>query len=409
MDKTCYIQAKTNKFWRATLALSLGSFLVFSNLHIAQPLLPLFSKHFSVSPAISSLTVSAVTLTLSFFLIVFGLISDAMGRKKVMSLGLLISSILSIVIFFAPNFTMILLLRTLQGVFLASLPAVAFAYIGEEFEKNTIGLVIGIYISGNSIGGMGGRIISGFIADHLGWNYSFLTMGIIGLFIFLLFIFLLPACQNFKPKKFSGTNALKELIVHWKNPILRHAYYIAASLFFIFVGLFNYLGYYLHNEPYSLSTSFIGLLYISYIAGTFSSTLSGRLENRYSSSQRIILGLFIMLIGVCFMLLTSLLIILIGLTILVFGFFFAHSAASSWVSQHAQQSKASASALYLFSYYVGGSMGSFLLGYIWEPFGWSAVIYAIIVVIFFGLYTAMKMKRIEERMQLHINENPSFY
>ncbi len=58
--------------------------------------------------------------------------------------------------------------------------------------------------------------------------------------------------------------------------------------------------------------------------------------------------------------------ILAGLTVNAFGFFLAHSMASSWVGRHAEQDRGSASALYLVFYYTGASLGGFWL----EPFWW---------------------------------------
>lgn len=398
MNVQNYIQMRTPLFWRATFALSIGAFLVFSNLHMTQPLLPLFTKEFGVSPATASLSVSLVTFTLSIFLLFFGPVSDSVGRKYVMAVGLFISSLLSILIFFVHHFTILLIIRTVQGIFLASLPAIAYAYIGEEFDRKSVGSVIGIYIAGNSLGGMGGRIISGFVADLWGWQYSFLVMGLIGLLSFMLFIFLLPPCKHFKSNRFSKTRAIKEMMSHWKNPILRTAYYNAGIIFFIFVGLFNYLGFHLHLPPYSLSTSFIGLLYLSYIFGAFSSTLSGKLDHIFTIPQRVFIGSFVMLIGILLMFTKPLILILIGLTFVVIGFFFSHAASSSWVSHHAQEAKASASALYLFSYYIGGSLGSSFLGYIWEPFGWSAVILVTALLVITSMWNARRMNLIEKKL-----------
>jgi len=395
MQNDHFIKANTKEFWRATLALTIGAFVVFSNLHITQPLLPLLSKDFGISPATASLTVTLVTLTLSAFLLFFGPVSDAVGRKQIMALGLLASSIISIIIFFAPNFASLVALRAVQGVFLASLPAIAYAYIGEEFETKSVAMVIGIYISGNSLGGMAGRIISGFVADFWGWRFSFLVMGLFGLISFLVFLFLLPRSSNFRAKNFTKLKAIQDIFIHWRNPVLRRAYYLAGIIFFIFVGLFNYLGYYLHAEPYYLSTTIIGLLYLTYLAGTFSSTLSGKLADRLTIVQRIFFGLVITLVGLLLMLLKPLVIIFIALIFIVFGFFFTHSAASSWVSFHAKEARASASALYLFSYYMGGSMGSSFLGYIWEPFGWNAVILVTIILVLLGMWNVKLMSQLD--------------
>lgn len=395
VESASYIKDNTEQFWKATAALGVGGFAIFSNLHITQPLLPLFTEEYGVSAAVSSLSVSLIIFSLSIFLLVFGPVSDAVGRKNMMVVGLFVSSLLSISIFFVPNFWWLLVMRALQGVALATLPAIAYAYIGEEYDLRSIGTAIGIYISLNSIGGLGGRVISGFAADMWGWRYSFLAMGLVGFLCLAIFLALLPDSKHFKPHRFCLRGAAGEIFMHIRNPVLRRVYYIAAILFFVFVGLFNYLGYHLHQAPYFLSTTIIGLLYLSYLAGTFSSTLSGRLDQVFTIPQRVVSGLGIMILGIILMITSPLWSILLGLVVLSFGFFFAHSASSSWVSRHAREAKGSASALYLFAYYMGGSVGSLSLGWVWEPWGWKAVTLVCIVLILLAVLFALWLKEPE--------------
>ncbi len=382
------------KFWQISLILSIGSFIIFSNLHMVQPLLPIFSVDFNVSPVLASLTVSLVTFTLSIFILIFGPISDSYGRKNIMTFALFFSSLISIAIYFVPNFTMLLVLRALQGMFLAGLPAVAYAYIAEELPLSLVGLAIGIYISGTSLGGMLGRIISGIIADYFGWRYAFLINGILGLIGFIIFYFLLPNSANFLRKQFLLKNAIIKIFNSWRNPLLRIDYYIAGIIFFIFIGTFNYLNYYLNQSPFYLSSTKISLLYLTYLAGTFSSTLSGKSTKNLSIPIRIIIGLIIMFIGNILLLLKSLVLIIVGLIIFVFGFFFTHAASSNWVSIYATEAKASASSLYLLSYYIGGSIGSTLLGYVWQPFGWQGIIFTTSVFILIAIILVMKLNKL---------------
>jgi MFS transporter, YNFM family, putative membrane transport protein len=224
-DPNLFIKERTSQFWKATIALSFGSFLVFSNLHFTQPLLPLISKEFKVSPAMASLTVSLVTLSLSLFLLIAGHTSDHIGRKNLMSFGLLSSSLFSLAIFFVTDFWFLLFLRTLQGLTLACLPAIAYAYIAEEFEKKAIGVAFGLYISGNTIGGMGGRIIGGFNSDFWGWRYAYLIMGMIGLFCYLFFVFSLPKSKHFSPNSLELKEVLGQFIAHLINRDLRAKHY----------------------------------------------------------------------------------------------------------------------------------------------------------------------------------------
>ena len=65
---------------------------------------------------------------------------------------------------------------------------------------------------------------------------------------------------------------------------------------------------------------------------------------------------------------------LVGLLLISFGAFFTHTLAYGWVGQNATRAKATATALYLVHYYVGGSLGGFLLLYCWQHGGWSSVL-----------------------------------
>ncbi|GAW31647.1 MFS transporter [Carboxydocella sp. JDF658] len=383
------IQAGSREYLKANIALSIGGMAVFANLHFTQPLLPLFTREFGVKPAETGLTVSAVIFTLSVFMLVFGTVSDAWGRKKIMAAGLLLTALLAFAAVFVQNFPQLVLLRALQGVFLAALPALGYAYIGEEYEQRAVAAAIGMFISSNSIGGMGGRIISGVIADYWGWRYAFLVLGGLCLLGYVLFLWWLPPSRHFRSRPFSGQKALAEIKEHWSNPVLRNAFLLGGMILFVFVGLFNYLGFRLQQAPYYFSATATGFLYLTYLAGTFSSTLSGRLDGRLTIPQRILTGLVLMSLGLVMMILKPLFLIVAGLIFFCFGFFFAHAATSNWVSRKARQARAAASALYLLCYYLGGTAGGYFLGYVWQWGGWLWLS----AVCFFMLLAAMVVNR----------------
>ncbi len=64
---------------------------------------------------------------------------------------------------------------------------------------------------------------------------------------------------------------------------------------------------------------------------------------------------------------------LAGLLLFTFGFFGAHSVASSWIGRRALRAKGQASSLYLFSYYVGSSLAGTLGGVFWHYYGWNGI------------------------------------
>lgn len=148
-----YIQRGTRTFKMVNLALFAGGFCTFAILWGTQPLLPDLAKEFHISPAVSSLSLSSTTIALSISLLVAGSLSEVFGRKSLMGISLFASSILAILTAFTPNFHLLILSRVLQGITLAGLPAVAMAYLGEEIEPRSLGMAMGLYISGNSSAG----------------------------------------------------------------------------------------------------------------------------------------------------------------------------------------------------------------------------------------------------------------
>lgn len=391
------IEIKTKQFWQASIALGVASFVAFANLYFTQPILPIISEEFSVSPLVSSLTVSMSLLTVAIFFFLYSAISDAKGRKNIITIACIMLLITTFAIAFVQSFHAFLLLRILQGAFIAGIPTIAIAYIGEEFSPRALSVAIGIYISMNSLGGMGGRVLSGIVTDLFHWRIAFIVIGLISFVFFILFFKLLPPSQYFKTRKFKRDKALKDYLAHLKNRQLRLAFYVGGLHFFIFVGLYNYVTYLLIDAPYSLPTAIIGVLFLSYLPGTVSSTLAGKTSAIWSQTMTVGIGIALMVIGTVTMLISHLFAIIGGLLILSFGFFFAHSTLNAWVSKRAAFAKASASGLYLSSYYIGGSLGSFYLGFFWHYWHWIGVIIGTLLILAFTSFCLIQMIFIERR------------
>lgn len=273
-----------------------------------------------------------------------------------------------------PSFNAILIYRFIEGFFLAGVPSIAIAYIGEEFSRRALVVAIGIYISGTSIGGMGGRLISGFATDFFNWRIAFLIMGAISILCLLLFFVLLPNSRNFQSSPFKPGRIIRDFAKHIRNPVLLYAYFIGGIGLFLFVGEYNFVTFHLSGPPFNLPTSFVAMLFLTYLSGTLSSSLSGKWAQKMPLSLTMGIGIMIMAAGISITLIPGIVWIIIGLLVNSFGFFMVHSSASAWVSRHAAFAKASASSLYLLFYYLGGSLGSFYLGYFYYWKGWPALV-----------------------------------
>ncbi|MGV3272414.1 MFS transporter [Bacillus sp. CIS52] len=400
-----FIQPHTKAYRKASLALFISGFVTFATLYTTQPLLPLFSEEFHISAAAASLTLSISTAVLAFSLLAAASLSDGIGRKKLMVLSLTATSVLGLLTAFSPAFPALLAMRGLLGIFLAGVPAVAMTYVGEEFDPKGLGKMMGLYISGTSIGGMSGRLLTGLLTDLFGWRPALAIIGILSIILSYLFWRFLPAPRHSFQRHAGVKAAFKEYgaVIHRKRLLL------LISLGFIlmgsFVTLYNYIGFHLMAAPYHLSQTVIGFIFIVYLAGTFSSVYMGKKADLFGSSKMIKLAILIMLTGAAVTLLPQLALKIAGIAVFTFGFFGAHSIASAWVGRAAGDHRAQASSLYLLAYYIGSSAAGSCGGFFWTHFHWIGIISfisALLVLSYPILFMAEFKKR--KHSHLHINQ-----
>ncbi len=387
------MQQGTPLFRRVTLALFAGALATYASLYTTQPLLPLLSDSFHITPAMASLTISAATATLAVALLFAGPLADSIGRKAVMATALVATGVIGILAAFAPTFGSLLGLRALNGLVLAGLPATAMAYLAEEVDPRYLGVAMGLYVSGNSMGGMGGRIIGGIVADLWNWRAAVGVTGVMSLACALWFWRTLPPSRYFRPQPLNLRRLLGSLVDCLRDPGLLLLYCVSFLIMGSFVTMFNYVGYHLMAPPYNLSSALLSWLFLLYLVGTFSSTWLGRLSDQHGRRPMLLLGIGIQLAGAIITLASPLLIKFGGVAIFCFGFFGAHAIASGWVGERAKTNRGAASSLYLFFYYLGSSVAGTVGGTLWLSHGWPGVTALLASFLLLALGAAYKESR----------------
>lgn len=389
-----YLSPGTREYRRANLALLLAGFATFSLLYCVQPLLPLFSRDFGVSPAASSLSLSLTTGFLALSIFAGGLLSDRLNRRTLMTVSLCASACLNLLAASLPSWHALLLVRALEGVALGGLPAVAMAYVAEEVHPQGLGLAMGLYVSGTAFGGMAGRIISGTLADFFSWHAALGAIGVLGLLAGVAFFILLPPSRHFKPTRGAGLGeSITALRTLFAQPGLPALFAMGFVLMGGFVTVYNYIGYRLVAPPYNLSQTVIGLIFVVYLVGMVASTWCGRMADRHGRARMLAIGLGLMAAGGALTLLQPLAAVIAGIVLLTFGFFAGHSVASGWVGRLASRSKGLASSLYLLAYYIGSSVVGSVGGHFLALAGWTGVIFLVWGVLALGCVLTWSVAR----------------
>ncbi|AVV37945.1 MFS transporter [Pantoea vagans] len=386
-----YIRRGTPAFMRVTLALFSAGLATFALLYCVQPILPVLSQQFGVSPATSSLSLSISTGLMALGLLVTGPLSDAIGRKSVMVTALMLAAICTLISATMTSWHGILIMRALMGLSLSGVAAVGMTYLSEEMDARVVAFSMGLYISGNSIGGMSGRLLSGVLTDLFSWRIAVAVIGCFSLASALMFWKILPASRHFRPITLRPRNLLINFRLHWRDPGLPWLFAEGFLLMGAFVTLFNYIGYRLLDAPWHLSQAVVGLLSVVYLTGSWSSPKAGALTSRLGRGPVMLGATAIMLLGLLVTAFDSLWLILPGMMLFTAGFFAAHAVASGWIGPRARRARGQASSLYLFSYYVGSSVAGTLGGLFWHNFGWSGITLFISVLLILALLVAWRL------------------
>ena len=389
-----YIEKGTPMFMRTVLALFSGGFATFALLYCVQPMMPALSHEFSINAAQSSLILSVATAMLAFGLLITGPISDRLGRKPVMVAALFCAALATIASGLMPSWEGILLMRALVGLSLSGLAAVAMTYLSEEIHPQHIGLAMGLYIGGNAIGGMSGRLIIGVLIDFVSWHTAMLIIGGLALIAATVFWKILPESRNFRASSLKPRNLLDGFVMHFNDAGLPWLFLEAFLLMGAFVTLFNYIGYRLLADPYDLSQAVVGLLSLVYLSGIYSSAKIGSLADRLGRRRVLWATIVLMLAGMTLTLFTPLWLVVPGMLIFTFGFFGAHSVASSWIGRRAVRAKGQASSLYLFCYYAGSSIAGTAGGFFWHLGGWNGIGGFIVALLIGALLVALKLAKL---------------
>lgn len=388
---------KDPEYKRIQIALFVAGFVTFAQLYETQVLLPDISSFFGIAPVTASLTVSLATLALAVAMFFIGPSSERLGRRPIILISLLVTSLIGVVLGFTPNWHFLMVGRFAQGLALAGLPAVATAYLAEEINPKDLPRAAGSYVAGTAIGGMLGRIISGGLSHFLAWNETVATIGAFGLVLTVVVWRLLPTQEGFV----RAEPGLRKLLANTKavltEPGMALLFLIAGTAMGAYQSIFNMVPYRLTGEPYLLATWLVSLVYLVNLFGSWSASVAGLLAGRFGRRVVEPLAGLVFLAGILLTLGRPLWMVLAGLVVFTMGFFAVHSVATGWVTARAVSgvgATGQASSAYSIMYYAGGSFFGTIAGFGWSALGWAGVILVAGILAAFVIGFALVLRKI---------------
>jgi len=229
---------------------------------------------------------------------------------------------------------------------------------------------MGSYVSATVAGGLGGRLLGGWVHTPLHWRYAFVSASLFLLVTTIAAARLLspgvpPAVSDRRPAGFIELIMRKELMKIFLVPF---------TSFFVFSSIFNYLPFYLAGPPFHARTEVITLMYLAYIVGIAIGPIAGRVSNRIGNGRTMALGAVLLGLAMAVTLVKSMIVIAFCLVVSCGGFFGVHASAIGALNSKLTSSQGRANSIYVLFYYLGGAVGITCSGYAYAAMGWNGVI-----------------------------------
>ena len=358
---------------RVKIAVAAAGISSFALLYAPQPVLPQLAAQYHLDPGGAALAISVATGALAISVLPIAALSEVTGRRPVILTSVVASVVFGLLVPLMPTYPALLVLRALQGIAIAGFPGVAAAYLAERLGRAGVAAAVGAMIAGNTVGGMLGRLASGFTAGPLGWRGALYVVAGVGAVCSAITVVTLP------PGTSRGHVRLRAvatgLVTALRRPVLLAQYAVALLAMGSFVALYNAAGFRLTGEPLHLSPAVASLVFLAYATGSVSSAAAGRLVARVGRSPALIGALLLTAIGAALTLPDSLPLVITGFLLLTCAFFAAHAVANGWAAAEApENARGQVGGTYTASYYLGSSVGGAAGAWVYGHAGWPWLI-----------------------------------
>jgi len=151
----------------------------FTNIYITQPVLPVLRQEFAADMVLVSFTVSAVILGMALSNLPFGFLADRLPIHPIILTGGLFVALGGFVCALTKDLWLLIGARFVQGIFIPALTTCLAAYLAKTLPTERLSVVMGSYVSATVLGGLGGRLLGGWIHPPLHWRYAFVSSSIL--------------------------------------------------------------------------------------------------------------------------------------------------------------------------------------------------------------------------------------
>lgn len=367
MEETETLSKKT------ILLMAVVTGVIVANLNFIQPIENLIATDFNISKSVVGMLAMITQLGYAFGLLLIVPLGDIFDRYHLIQFMMILSIISLLLAFWAPNAGIFAVATALIGITSVA-PQIIIPYAGYLAPVLQRGKVLGIVLSGLLTGILLSRSFSGLLGSIMPWQYIYLiAAGVDLIFLLIVHLFMPHDKRGHRDLKyFTVIKTLPKLFVEQKE--LRGSAINGFCMFGMSNVLWSTLAFYLAAQ-YHLGSSVAGLLGLLGIAGILVAPWVGNLVDQ--KSPKLTIGLSMILSGLAFVVFWLvgfwMIGLIIGIILLDLGTQFSQVSNQAIVQSLNRQQSSRNNSIFMFSYFLGGSIGTLAATWAWSRIGWIGV------------------------------------
>ena len=355
-----------------TLAIIAG--ISVANLYYNQPLLNRISRDLQTSEFTANLIAMITQIGYAIGLLFIIPLGDLFKRKTIILINFTVLVVSLLTIALIPYIHLILLASLLTGI--CSVMPQIFIPIAAQFSTpKTKGRNVGMIVSGLLTGILASRVVSGIVGEYLGWRFIFFVAAGMMVICLIIIMRVLPDMPcNFKGKYSDLMKSLFSLVIEY--PQLRISSLRAGIAFGSFLALWTSLAFKMGQAPFFAGNNIVGLLGLCGIAGALTASYIGKYVHvlgvkrlNYIGCGLIFVAWFSLYFGQ-----DSYVGIITGIFIIDIGMQCIQLSNQTTIFALNPKAANRINTIFMTTYFIGGSVGTFLAGTFWHWFGWQGVV-----------------------------------
>ncbi len=384
------VDVGSRTYRRALIALFCAGVATFAQMYSPQALLPQIADEFGVTAGTASWVIGATTIGVAVGVVPWARLSDRLGRATAMRTAISLAVAIGLLVAAMPIFPALLLVRAVEGLVLAGLPALAVTTLAETVRPRALPAAVGSYVAGTTIGGLLGRVLAGSVGEVFGWRGGMIAVVAVALCAAVVFLFLLPQTRvSPAPAMPLGAGLRDNLRRPGVLALVVQGFLTMGAM----VAAYNAVSFRLQQPPFDLSLSQASWIYLAYLAGALASGQAWRITRRFGATPALTMWVALMAVGAVVSLADALIAVVLGLVLITAGFFGTHAVSNGLIDARAGAGRSLAPSLYNWGLYGGSSVLGWAGGAAFVAVGWSGTASLVFVAAIVAIAVAWLFER----------------